>query len=545
MKIVAAIFADFAESFLGGPSSLGQQLGGKSIIAHTIERLLHVEGLDARCIFVRRRDEPAARDAAAAAGAGDRLDILALDDGVRARRGLIRSGRKWGLASWRGTPLGTTWFDEYLEPLAAARVLDHYGAEGVFCLDGCQPLLDPSIASRMVAHARENAGEASFVFTQSPPGIAGVLLRRQTTRELLENHWPVGLLLSYRPEAPRGDLITRPMCCPVPAIVSQTAARLTADTRRSRELVESAMKAVGDRASAEEVCAWLASQPRVAAAPLEIEIELTTNDSLPDTTLRLRGERVPSRCLADMVALERIAAEAAKFDDALIVLGGHGDPLLHPQFPEVVARVRAAGVCGLAVSSPLVELPERVFESLFEQRIDILDVRLDAATAETYRSVHKRDAFDAVMTNIERIEAERRKRLSPQPIIAPSLTRCAATLPELERFFDEWIRRTGWAVIRGYNDYSGRLGADSLLPTEPLVRRPCARLDSRLMLLADGTVPRCGQDFAGQHALGDWTRQSIREIWNGPGLSDLRAAHNRSCGMGLKLCGPCREWHRP
>jgi hypothetical protein len=202
--------------------------------------------------------------------AGNRLEVLALDDGVRARRGLIRSARKWGLASWRGTPLGTTWFDEYLEPLAAARVLDHFGAEGVLCMDGCQPLLDPSVAARMLAHARENAGEANFVFTQSPPGIAGVLLRRQTARELLENQWPIGLLLTYRPEAPRGDLITRPMCCPVPALVAQTAARLTGDTRRSRELVEAAMGALGARAGAEEVCAWIAGRPRVACSPLEL-----------------------------------------------------------------------------------------------------------------------------------------------------------------------------------------------------------------------------------------------------------------------------------
>jgi hypothetical protein len=223
---------------------------------------------------------------------------------------------------------------------------------------------------------------------------------------------------------------------------------------------------------------------------------LTTEDPLPQTTLRPRGERVPQRRVADLATLEPIAAEAAEFDDALVVLGGHGDPLLHPQFPEIAAGLRAAGVCGLTVSSPLVELSDRVFESLFEQRIDILEVRLDAATAETYRQVHQRDGFDAVMANIEHVEAERRRRLSPQPIVVPSLTRCAATLPEMERFFDDWIRRTGWAVIRGYNAYAGRLPQDELLPTEPLVRRPCARLDTRLMLLADGNVARCEQDVA-------------------------------------------------
>lgn len=545
MKIVAAVFVDFGETFLGGPAAVGRPLHGKTLLAHTLERLLSVEGLDARCLFVRPRDESAARQAVAGIAGGERLDILALDDGQRLRRGLIRSARKWGLASWRGTPLGTTWFDEFVEPLAAARVLDHYQAEGVLCLDGCQPLLDPLIASQIVQHAREHAGEANFVFTQAPPGIAGVLLRRQTARELLENQWPVGLLLTYRPEAPRGDLITRPMCCPVPASVAQTAARLTADTRRSRELVESVLAAVGERAGAEHICKWLADRPPAALAPLEIELELTTDDPLPNTSLRLRGTRLPQRRVSDLDRIAGIATEVAEFDDAAIALGGHGDPLLHPKFADVCARIRAAGVCGLAVSSPLVELSDRAFEALFEQRVDLLEVRLDAATPEAYQAAHGRDAYDTVIANIERIEAERRRRLAPQPIVVPSLTRYLTTLPELEHFFDDWIRRTGWAVLRGYNDYAGRLPPDELLPTEPLVRRPCARLNARLLLLADGNVPRCEQDIAGEHALGRWDMQSLGEIWNGGPLARLRAAHAESCGAELPLCRSCREWHRP
>lgn len=545
MKIVAAVFADFGESFLGGRPALTQRLGGRTVIAHTLDRLLHVEGLDARCIFVRQRDQAAAQVAAAAVGAEKRVDILPLDDGVRPRRGLIRSARKWGLSSWRGTPLGTSWFDEFLEPLVAARVLDHYGAEGVLCLDGCQPLLDPAINTRMIAHARENAGESDFVFTQAPPGVAGVLLRRQTARELLENQWPFGLLLAYRPEAPRGDLITRAMCCPVPAEVAQTSARLTADTRRSRELVESAFAALGERAGAPEICAWLAGRARVETLPLEIEIELTTDDPLPQTSLRLRGERVPARRAADPDAIQRIAAEIAAYDDAAIVLGGHGDPLLHPRFPEICERIRAAGVCGLAVTSALVDLPDAAFEALFAQRVDLLEVRLDSNSREAFQALHKRDAFEAVIANIERIDSERKRRLSPQPIVVPSLTRCAATLGAMESFFDNWIRRTGWAVLRGYNDYAGRSPADSLLPTEPLVRRPCARLDARLLLLADGTVARCEQDVGGEHALGRWTEQSIEEIWRGSALRDLRAEHAASAGVRLPLCRSCREWHRP
>ena len=72
------------------------------------------------------------------------------------------------------------------------------------------------------------------------------------------------------------------------------------------------------------------------------------------------------------------------------------------------------------------------------------------------------------------------------------------TLDELEAFYDSWIVKLGNVVMRGYSTYAGSLPADSALSTTPWVRRPCQRIHSRLMLLADGTATPCDQDVAGR-----------------------------------------------
>ena len=138
------------------------------------------------CTTRQRRDRQVAGQVVRELGLADKVDVLELDDGVRPRRRLLRCGRKWNLEGWRGSPLGTSWFDEYVEPLNLGRVVDHYRCEGVLCLDGHQAALDVGIASDMVAHQRENEAEARLVFTQAPPGLAGIILRREVTRELLE-----------------------------------------------------------------------------------------------------------------------------------------------------------------------------------------------------------------------------------------------------------------------------------------------------------------------------------------------------------------------
>ncbi len=547
MDIVAAVFADFAETFLSGPSQLLTPLGSRSVLGLTLTRLTRVTGIERRCLVVRPRDEEAAKSVVRELGLADKVDVLALDDGARPRRRLLRCGRKWNLECWRGSPLGTTWFDEYVEPPSVGRVLDHYQCEGVLCLDGHQSAFDVAIASDMIAHQRENDAEAQFVFTQAPPGLAGIILRRDVTRDLLEQQYPVGLLVCYRPEIAQTDPITKEQCLRIPSEVSQTPARLTADTLRGRELLADALAELGEECDARALCAWLHTDghDRAGNLPVEVELELTTDDPLPETTMRPRGERVPRRRLEDLDAVDRLAGQLAAYDDRLLVLGGHGDPLLHPRFPEICRRIRAAGVCGLGVVTTLVELPDATLDALINNAVDLIEVQLDANSAATYRKVHNADAFARVVENVERLQAARRSRQSPPPVVACSLTRCEATLAELEAFFEQWIKATGWAVIRGYNDYGGLLPADSVLAMRPPLRGPCRRLDTRMMLLADGRSVLCSQDAAGETAFGSWISENLTDLWRGAALNSARESHSRLTFDNYPLCARCGEWFRP
>jgi hypothetical protein len=546
MNVVGAVFADFVAAPAGGRSQLTTQLAGQPILVRTLRRLLQVPELDRRCLVVRPRDRDAAAGALEASGLGVQVELLPLDTSPHSRRLLLVAARKWNLASWRGGLMGATWFDEFVDPQAAALVLNHYKCAAALLLDGHQAVFDPAMAAAMLAHHETNRAEAEMTFTQAPPGLAGIILRAPAVQNLLDLNVPLGLLLSYRPELAQTDPIIHEACYHVAAEVAQTAARFVADTRRSRELLDEALRELGDDASAAALCTWVAHPDHDHAGPLpaEIELELTTADPLPNTTVRLRGDRVPRRELRDVGLVNRVAAQLVEYDDRLVFLAGHGDPLQHPQFAEVCRRLRAADVYGLGVATPLVDLSDENLDALFAQQIDVVEVRIDAHTPATYQRVHGVDRFEQVRRNVERIEAARRERQCPQPIIVPSLTRCAATIDDLEPFYDHWIREVGSAVIGGYNDHCGALSADTLLPTVSPLREPCQRLWVRLMLLADGTAALCSQDIRGAMALGNWTTEPLRDIWSGVRLAAARAAHGALRLEAFPVCQGCSEWGR-
>lgn len=549
MKLAATIFADFAETFLGGPSALELPLAGRKVIEHTLARVVRAGGLDEVLLVVRPPHEAPARAVLECGGWGERVRLLAIDDGARPRRVLLCSARKWNLASWRGGLLSATWFDEYIEPPLVRRVLEAAEVDAVLCLDAHQAAVDPELLRALAAHYRARADETGLAFTQAPPGLAGVVIDREFAAELITANIPLGVRLGYRPETPAGDPITRAPCLSVAPAIVETQFRFLADTGTGREALAAAFDALGANCDARALCNWLREQeppgaPRFAARelPLEVEIELTTADPLPDSTLAPRGRRVPLRSAATLAQVERIARELGARDDRLIFLGGHGDPVLSPLFGEACRVIRAAGVCGLGVRTTLVELSDAPLAALFDHTVDVVEVRLDADTAPTYAAVHGANCFDAVLANIARIQAERIRRRSPQPLLIPAITRAAATLAEVEPFFDRWIRAVGSAVIRGYSTYGGLLPTDPVLPLTPPIRRACRRLAGRLVVHADGRAAICDQDVAGAHSVGE-PGAALRMVWQGRPLTLVRAAHESGSGLP-GACAACGEWFR-
>ncbi|MCG3126178.1 MAG: hypothetical protein CHACPFDD_01008 [Phycisphaerae bacterium] len=545
MTTVAAVFASFDESFLGGPSPLDRALGTRSVLGHTLHRAAQIAGVDRRCVFTHPAHEEAARGALHASGLENAFEVLAIDSGARPRRRLMRSARKWALGRWRANVCAATCFDEYVEPYCVAQVLDHYQAAAVLCLDGTQAALDPRIASDMLQRCDESGDRPRLVFTQAPPGLAGLLLRRDLVADLVQQNLTVGVTLAYRPESPQQDPITKASCLRVDPAVAQSSGRFFVDTRFSAETVAEAWGALGEDADAAAICRWARENPRDGGLPAEVELELTTRDPLPDTTLRPRGERVPRRALESAATLRPAFEEFARYDDRLLVLGGFGDPLACEHFGDVCAVARGCGIAGIAVVTPLVELSDRQIEALIEHGVDVLQVLLDADTPETYRRVHGADRFHDVVRNIERIQEVRQSRLSPQPLIVPTITRCAATLGEIEAFYDRWIQAVGSAVISGYSDFGGQLPVGTLLPVTPPVRGACRRLSRRMMLLADGRAVSCDQDVLGRQAVGDWRRQRLSEIWAGAGLGAIRRCNAERDFGGTPACASCGEWFRP
>jgi hypothetical protein len=125
------------------------------------------------------------------------------------------------------------------------------------------------------------------------------------------------------------------------------------------------------------------------------------------------------------------------------------------------------------------------------------------------------------------------------------MTKSVDTLDELDPFFDGWIRECGWANIAGYSHYAGQLEDRAAMSMAPPKRTPCRRIMERALVLADGRLVLCDQDFTGAYAVGNLHRDGLGAVWGGSAMTQVRQAHLEGAFEVGVWCGRCDEWHRP
>ncbi len=545
MKCIAAVEVDLDESPIGTRSRAASDLRGKPVVARTMEQLCKSRRIDHLFVLCPPQQT-------------DRCERLIPDElrrrvTVRARRveaapfrTLVRVARKWSLDGWRGGIGGICSMDEYTRSEELALLAHAESTDALLCASPCGPLIDPVLVDTMIDHSERTIDESRITFAQAPPGLVGTVYSTDILIEMAQKHSPPGMVLSYKPDMPMMDLAHKSCCYTAPASVRHAGGRLIVDTDRAMRTVD-AYLATGMPIEAETVGRWLIERAdgEIPDLPLEVEIELTTGDQLANTILRPRGAAVGKRGPIDLSLIEKIAAELGAVDDSLVVLGGFGEPLLHPQFDDIVRILRDNGVYGIAVRSNCLALCEKRIDALITHQVDILAAALDAWTPELYRTVNGEDRLDEAINNVRQLTGKRGERRSVAPLVVPEMTKSVDTLGEMDHFFDGWVRETGWANFVGYSHYSHRREDRCVVNMAPPSRRACRRMGSRATVLADGRFLVCDQDFDGAHAAGSLTDASIRDLWHGDRLQGARCSHRDGSFDAMPLCTACEEWHRP
>ncbi len=566
-QVIAVVITDLEHARLGLPSRVADDLNGRSVLDCTLGRLSQIKALSS-IVVLHQKDQ----DAASLVQHSHKKPVVfhsVENKLVDAMTPMRQIARKWARHAWRGGLGGATCYDELLPAAPILEAVKANHASAALIVGGDWPLVDPTYGENLIQRHLEYPDALQMTFTQAPPGLSGIVVARPLLEQLVENESSsFGSMLAYNPKYPQADPIGRDLCVSIDPEVRQCTQRLIYDTQRSIHLIQ----AVDVNASAVQIVSQI-PQPDNPPMPDEVTVELTPQRDaagplLPQHYVSLDREPMT------LATAEKIFHQLNS--ETVVMFGGLGDALLHPQWDQIVQLAADCGVFGIGIVSDFLIEPQTA-SRLLELPVDVVCVRINADTAATYEKMMKpthENGFKLVTDRVQGFLNDRNRRwqssremgleqsidlqVSPAgsdgrvggvdgsglpgvPWIVPGLVKTADTLKDMETFFDRWMHYTNHAMIEPATTGCGLMPALSPVPMQPPRRRACRQLDRRLTILSTGEVALCDQDWLCRSSLGN--SDHLAEAWEN--AKKISESHRQEQWDTHALCASCTQWHRP
>lgn len=226
-----------------------------------------------------------------------------------------------------------------------------------------------------------------------------------------------------------------------------------------------------------------------------------------------------------------------------------GEPLLDKKLEGRIRRLKDIGISAVFFGTNGSLLDSERAAILLDSGVDQIDFSVDGATAGIFEKIRIGLGFSEVVGNIKNF-FEMRDKGKYETVIRLRYTIQQTNLHEVSDYLAYWKPLLG-PNDKAYAKYIHNFGGDSsleeLYPHEHPVNvnlddKPCISPWNSFVILTDGRVVLCCNDYSGQYVLGNVNTNSIYDIWHGKLFSDIREKHQRLGRASMPICKGCIVW---
>lgn len=213
-------------------------------------------------------------------------------------------------------------------------------------------------------------------------------------------------------------------------------------------------------------------------------------------------------------------------------LASRGEPLLHPQFEQLMAATEGRFL-SLKINTNAAVLDESKARAILESGVGTLVFSADAATPDLYKKLRVGGDLQRVQRNIEQFNELKSKDYPHSRLI----TRVSGVRVNEEQSIEAmqgfWGQLVDQVAFVAYNPWENIYDA-----TENGLAQPCSDLWRRMFIWWDGQVNPCDSDYKSHLAIGRFAG-SIKDIWLSEPYQRLRASHANGNRSQVEPCKRC------
>lgn len=278
----------------------------------------------------------------------------------------------------------------------------------------------------------------------------------------------------------------------------------------------------------------------VSGQPLHVDIEVTDACNLRCSMCVHGTQGVPDAGFIESGLAYKAIDECGRLGVYSVKFNFRGEPLLHPQLVDFVRRAKEAGIIEVQFNTNGLPTDAKKIESLIRAGLDRIIFSVDGATKESYERIRKGATFEKLVENIRLFIALKKKLRHTRPFIRVQMVVDDGNRHEVNRFIAFWKHEgvDNIAVIEK-QDRSKTSGNPLRQGREPVGRGFCEQPWQRLNINRDGKVLICCGDWNRKTVVGDFSVQTIAELWRGEKFQDCRSKIRKGRLDDIPACSSC------
>jgi radical SAM protein with 4Fe4S-binding SPASM domain len=236
-----------------------------------------------------------------------------------------------------------------------------------------------------------------------------------------------------------------------------------------------------------------------------------------------------------------VADEVAQFPPAWLRIHARGEPLLHPQFVDMVSYAKGVGVKLVQAFTDAISLDEQKATDILHAGLDVLECSVHGHE-QTYEALMRNGKFARVRENVIRFRRLRDELRAKTRLVVSAVDQPAFQVEkEAHRAF--WRQHADQVIYRPHHSWGNRVHTGR--GAVPQQRHPCPQLWTRCTIGPTGNVLACFNSWSEreEEVLGNVTDPgtTIAGIWQSDRYRRLRQEHAAGC-YSVTCCRDCKDW---
>jgi radical SAM protein with 4Fe4S-binding SPASM domain len=236
-----------------------------------------------------------------------------------------------------------------------------------------------------------------------------------------------------------------------------------------------------------------------------------------------------------------------------VLLHMYGEPLVNKEIFRMITYAKKRGVRITSMSTNLTLLTREKAKQLIEAGLDKITLSFDGTDKETFEKVRLGANFEKCLDNLTGFLEVKQKLKAKNPFTVLQVIQMRETEPGLKDFVQNYSKLpVDLLKIKSFDTWAGQIEhkTEEMKPSTYHRghtnddRKPCPLLWYYMSIRWDGRVVPCCRDYDNHEILGDITKQSLLNIWNGKRFQSLRREHLDGRYENSVLCAKCVEWSK-